>query len=209
METYIRATALDASYASRAIPSVLALLGSPHAEACAAAFRAAAEDAPSASFKDHGDQLVALLSAYGDSNDARAKAICEAVRPVVERLARSSPSSVRDALRFASEKLTDATLIRAARDACRDDIAEAFVLACEGLHEPEKRLAEGLDVCRKAARNNDLPKARAAWSRLKTTTLGDAWPLVGSSIGSRNEAFVQRSICEISAEEGRRINGSG
>ena len=125
-------------------PRVLALLGSPHAEACAAAFRAAAEDAPSSSFKDHGDQLVALLSAYGDSNDARAKAICEAVRPVVERLARSAPSSVRDALRFASEKLTDTTLIRAARDACRDDIAEAFVLACE--HEPEKRLAEGLDV---------------------------------------------------------------
>ena len=110
------------------------------------------------------------------------------------RLARSSPSSVRDALRFASEKLTDATLIRAARDACRDDIAEAFVLACEGLHEPEKRLAEGLDVCRKAARNNDLPRARAAWSRLKTTTLGDAWPLVGNSIGSRNEAFVQEAF---------------
>ena len=32
VETYIRATALDASYASRAIPRVLALLGSPHAD---------------------------------------------------------------------------------------------------------------------------------------------------------------------------------
>ena len=49
-------------------------------------------------------------------------------------------------------------------------------------------------MCRKAARNGDLPRARAAWSRLKTTTLGDAWPLVGSSIGSRNEAFVQEAF---------------
>ena len=203
VETYVRATALDASLARRAIPRVLALLGGPHAEACAAAFLSAAEDAPAAAFRDHGDQLVALLSAYGDSQDGRAQALCAAVQPVVERLARDAPASVRNALRFAGERLADAWPIRAALHACRDDVAEAFVVACEGLHEPEKRLAEGLDVARKAARANDLPRARAAWARLLRTTLAEnEWPLVGATIGAENEAYAARGFVRTLRKKG-------
>ena len=141
------------------------------------------------------------MSAYGDAAGGRARAVCDGVVPCVLRLARDAPCGVRDALRFAAERLGPggAAKIAPALEACRDDAAEAFVVACQGLHEPLKRLYEGVQLLTRQARDaagSGGPAARErcrqTWAQLDATLLSDAWPGVGEKIGDANARFVQK-----------------
>ncbi|KAJ8598424.1 hypothetical protein CTAYLR_007652 [Chrysophaeum taylorii] len=99
------------------------------------------------------------------------------VAPTVERLANAKPAAVRDAARFVP------LLSERARASCRDDAAEAMVVALEGFGDPEHRAARGFwDITR---------GDETAWPRLRDFVFSTTWPRgVGTAVGSRNRDFA-------------------
>ena len=141
--------------------------------------------------------------------------------PVIEKIVRvliaHRPDVVRGPLRYAMERLEDKgisqeTPIHRLAQGSRDDAAEAFVIAIQGLGNIEIRFRTALQDMIKVlghhhhhhhhtkkkrkhddVDDDDWPAQKRAvdriWDRLRSELLEEEWPLVGTMIGDKNAKF--------------------
>lgn len=190
---YLRALATDAnpgvtsSAMNRAVPRlVLRLSANDNAEAVAA-FRAETEANPAAfagALVDWAWRFVAMATNLRDSK------LRDAVYPVVSALSTQYPTRVRDAVRFAID-LGDKPTAQKLAHLCRDELAECFAVALDGLVDPELRARDALSELAKACHAHDKEKAAIVWKRLRTGVFASTREGVGTAIGERNRNFAK------------------
>ncbi|KAH8067434.1 phosphatidylinositol kinase [Aureococcus anophagefferens] len=138
-----------------------------------------------------GRQFVAVLSAPRRRRRRRRALRRRAARRRAPRA--QAPASVRDALRFAAERLPEGHPVLAeALAACFDDAAEAFVAAAAGLHEPEFRYYDFVKDAHQRAARGDAAGAARTWRRCRRTLLDASWDGVGARVGETNATFGQK-----------------
>ncbi|KAH8078452.1 hypothetical protein JL720_9643 [Aureococcus anophagefferens] len=123
---------------------------------------------------------------------ATSRALCAGVQPAVARLAREAPASVRDALRFAAERLPEGhPVLKEALAACFDDAAEAFAAAARPARARVSllRLCQGRAPARGARRRRGR---RADLAPLPPHALDASWDGVGARVGETNATFGQK-----------------
>jgi len=204
VESYVRA--MECGSFRRAVPRVLARLTSDASTAAKGlSQKDAARKLPLEALLPWASRFVSLVAEHDDrGGDA---SVLEVLEPLVARLVERRPEVARGPLRYAVERLEDrgvlpedttATHRLAAR--CRDDAAEAFVVALQGLGDPFLRLQDGLSEMYKLLQDDDvgggdaqwLARRRAlgrVWARLRDELLAEEWPFVGALVGGKNLRF--------------------